>query len=97
MIDSNLEPYAQSFFTKGMEEGKLKGLQEGELRGERRGERKGELKGLLNSLILVLETRFGQLSTEQKNQLIELNAQVLPQLLKKSVSVASLQEFLTDI
>jgi predicted transposase/invertase (TIGR01784 family) len=92
MIDSNLEPYAQSFFIKGMQEG----FQEGELKGLQKGELRGKREGELNALILVLETRFGLLSTEQKSKLFALSQQVLPQLLKKSVSVASLQEFLTD-
>jgi hypothetical protein len=45
----------------------------------------------------VLETRFGLLSVEQKNKLFDLDEQVLPQLLKKSVIVESLQDFLRDI
>ncbi len=85
MIDANLEPYAQSFFSKGM--------QEGELRGEQKGKREGEL----NALILVLETRFGQLSAEQKIELFSLNEHVLPELLKKAVRVENLQDFLSDI
>jgi hypothetical protein len=83
MIDSNLEPYAQSFFIKGMQEGK----KEGELKGKKEGE--------LNALVLVLETRFGQLSAEQKIKLSALNEQLLPQLLKKSVTVANLADFLS--
>jgi hypothetical protein len=89
MIDSSLEPYAQSFFIKGLQEGKVEGKKEGELKGKKEGE--------LNALVLVLETRFGQLSAEQKVKLFDLDEQVLPQLLKKSVTVECLQDFFSDI
>jgi hypothetical protein len=61
------------------------------------GEQRGKKEGELNALVLVLETRFGLLSVEQKNKLFDLDEQVLPQLLKKSVIVESLQDFLRDI
>jgi hypothetical protein len=48
-------------------------------------------------LILVLATRFGPLSVEQKNKLFGLEKQVLPPLLEKSVSVESVQDFFRDI
>ena len=83
MIDSNLEPYAQSFFIKGMQEGKKEGKEEGKKEGE------------LNALVLVLETRFGQLTIAQKSSLFGLNEHVLPQLLKKSINVENLADFLS--
>jgi hypothetical protein len=37
------------------------------------------------------------LSAEQKVKLFDLDEQILPQLLKKSVTVGSLQDFFSDI
>ncbi len=89
MIDANKEPYAKSYFIKGktvgLEEGREEGLQE------------GKVIGGLNSLIVVLESRFGALTLEQKQKLFSLDEIALLQLLKQAGCVDSLQTFFDHV
>jgi hypothetical protein len=101
MFNIELEPYAQRHFVEGQVKGEVigekRGEKKGEKIGERRGERKGELKGELNSLIIVLETRFGKLTLEQKKKIVTVSKRKLSRLLTKSVNVESLAIFFSNI
>jgi hypothetical protein len=81
MIDANLEPYAQSFFVKGKEEGLQAGIQ------------KGIQKGKFETVILLLESRFGELTVEQKETVYLLSEKNINQFLKQIWTTQSLQDF----
>jgi predicted transposase/invertase (TIGR01784 family) len=81
MIDANLEPYAQSFFVKGKEEGLQVGIQ------------KGIQKGKFETVILLLESRFGELTVEQKEKVYLLSEKNINQFLKQIWTTQSLQDF----
>jgi predicted transposase/invertase (TIGR01784 family) len=79
MLETTLDQYGQTFFVKGKEDGIQKGIQ----------------KGKIETLILLLEERFGSLSAEQKEMICQFNEGDFTQTFKKLFSIKSLDEIFT--
>jgi len=82
MLETTLNQYGKTFFVEGKEEGIQKGI------------RKGIQKGKVETLILLLEERFGCLSLKQKEMICQFNEGDFTQAFKKLFSVKSVDEIL---
>ncbi|MGI9860815.1 Rpn family recombination-promoting nuclease/putative transposase [Moorella naiadis] len=80
--------------SRGWAEGERKGRIEGERKGRIEGKIEGELETLRKGIIDILSERFGILKTDLSNKLSAIDdPAVLRALLKKSVTIANLEEF----
>jgi len=78
MLETTLNQYGKTFFVEGKEEGIQKGIR----------------KGKVETLILLLEERFGCLSLKQKEMICQFNEGDFTQAFKKLFSVKSVDEIL---
>jgi hypothetical protein len=80
MLETTLERYGQTFFVKGEAKGKVEGKAE------------GKVEGKAESLILLLEQRFGSLSDAQKELIYQFNENAFTQVFKKLFTLNQLDD-----
>lgn len=97
MLETTMDSFAHSFFIKGKEEGERAGLQKGREEGIEKGIEKGIKKGRIETLILLLESRFGELTAEQKTKIVLLKTDKINQILKKIWLMQNLQDFFQSV
>jgi hypothetical protein len=83
MLETTLKQYGKTFFVKGKIEGKTEGKEE------------GIQKGKVETLILLLEERFGCLSLKQKEMICQFNEGDFTQAFKRLFSIQRLDDIFT--
>jgi hypothetical protein len=83
---------------EGIEIGEARGIAIGEARGEVRGEVRGELKGKVNSILAILNDKFGRVPKYIVNSLNQRTDPIaLKSLVIHAANCSSLDEFVADL
>lgn len=88
MLETTLERFGQQFFVKGKLEGKLEGKVE--------GKREGKVEGQQETLILLLEERFGSLTDSQKNRIGQFDERHFTLAFKNLFRISSIDELFSN-
>lgn len=85
------EMYAIEYATERAE-----GEAEGEAKGEARGEAKGEAKGTAKLLITLLEAKFGSLTQDYLDRIMNVNVETLTAWSIKMLQVEAIEDVFKD-
>jgi flagellar biosynthesis/type III secretory pathway protein FliH len=91
-IASAEEKGMEQGLAQGLEKGLKKGLEKGLEKGLAQGLEKGLAQGMAESLLLLLEERFGPMPEELRTQVRAASPQQLRQWMSKVFTAASLEE-----
>lgn len=80
------------------EEWEARGIEKGRMEGEIRGEIRGELKGRLDLLMDLIETKFGAVPDNLREQLIALkDTDAIKEVVRKAVSSDTIEDFIVTL